>query len=163
MFFRFIFFACLPFLLVACASPSSSPSNPGSNNNQPPLPAPATNEIFTPRDSHQALDYDDKLWVLGGYDATGTILNDVWFSDDGRAWQQATADASWQPRLNFGTVVFNDKMWLLGGNIFQDSTVANFNDSSPSNPGSNGKVIISHPYLLLLLMRFLRLETLIKH
>ena len=136
MFFRFTLFVFLIFLLVACASPSSSPSNPGSNNNQPSLPAPATNEIFTPRDSHQVLNYDDKLWVLGGYEAGDKVLNDVWFSDDGRAWQQATADASWQPRSNFGAVVFNDKMWLLGGSIFiSDTTIIDFNDVWDSTNG----------------------------
>ena len=127
MFFRFIFFALLFVLLVACASPT--------------LPAPAN--IFTPRVSHQVLNYDDKIWVLGGYEAGGKVLNDVWFSDDGRAWQQATANASWQPRRNFGSVVFNDKMWLLGGFISEDSTVANFNDIWDSTNGRDWNLVTS--------------------
>ena len=88
---RFTLFVFLIFLLVACASPSSSPSSPSSPNslggNQPPLPSPATNEIFTPRYKHQALNFDDKIWVIGGVivkDATAVIFNDVWFSSDGR-------------------------------------------------------------------------------
>ena len=111
-----------------------------------PCPAPATNEIFTPRLAHQTLSFDDKIWVIGGVivkDATGVNLNDVWFSSDGRAWQQATADASWKPRSNFGTVVFNDKMWLLGGVTFDGDDFTFLNDVWNSTNGRDWNLVTS--------------------
>ncbi len=40
---------------------------------------------------------------------------DVWYSTDGINWTQATGSAPWQIRSNHVTVVFDGKMWLLGG------------------------------------------------
>ena len=121
------------FLLTSCTSP---------NNNKSPTAA----DIFTPRFKHKALSFDDKIWVIGGSiikDATIVALNDVWFSDGGRAWQQATADASWRPRNNFGAVVFKDKMYLLGGSI-NDSTIDNFNDIWSSTNGRDWHLVTSN-------------------
>ncbi len=63
--------------------------------------------------------FDNKLWVLGGADGSATRLNtsfynDVWWSSDGVAWHQATASADWSVRVA-AAVVFDGKMWVLGG------------------------------------------------
>ena len=64
--------------------------------------------------------FRDRLWLMGGWfngrlpDASGS--NEVWSSEDGANWKQETKAAGWSPRLGAGIVVFNDKLWILGGN-----------------------------------------------
>jgi len=63
--------------------------------------------------------FQDRMWMMGGW--TGGRLpghsagNEVWSSPDGETWEQATAQAGWGPRLAAGAVVFQDRMWVLGG------------------------------------------------
>ena len=76
-----------------------------------------SNAGWSPRAFHQAVVFDNKIWVMGGgnYVPKHHALNDVWFSEDGVSWTQATETASWGPRLWFSSVVYRDKMWVLGG------------------------------------------------
>jgi len=60
---------------------------------------------------------DRRMWVMGGlmnpfYNAKAS---DVWYSKDGKNWTEATRRAPWQSRQNFGLVVYDRKMWILGG------------------------------------------------
>jgi hypothetical protein len=57
---------------------------------------------------------DGKMWVMGG---EGLLWPDssVWYSTDGKNWTCATLRAPWPGRIDFGLVVFNRKMWILGG------------------------------------------------
>jgi len=73
---------------------------------------------WSPRGGHTALVYNDKMWVIVGeeIDNRRSIqYNDVWYSTDGTAWIQATADAEWSPRSDHQSVVFGQRMWVLGG------------------------------------------------
>ncbi len=72
------------------------------------------------RSSHQALTFDNKMWVLGGTsencpDVQGYLCSDVWYSSDGMNWIEATSSAPWQGRRDFSTLNFDNKMWVLGG------------------------------------------------
>jgi hypothetical protein len=62
--------------------------------------------------------YDNKLWLIGGEDdvvvPTG-LPNDVWYTTDGTTWTRATANAAWGGRFAFAGEVFDNKMWILGG------------------------------------------------
>src|SRR5262249_41899351 len=40
---------------------------------------------------------------------------DVWWSADGKAWKRATRAARWTPRRFHGSVVYDGRMWVLGG------------------------------------------------
>ncbi len=74
------------------------------------------NAGWSPRITSAAA-FDGKLWVLGGNGPPPdgwTVWNDVWWSYDGAAWQQATASAGWSPRMTT-TAVFDNKLWILGG------------------------------------------------
>lgn len=78
----------------------------------------ATNNAgWSPRAFHQAIVFDNKLWVLGGgnYVPQHHALHDVWCSDDGITWTQVTEAAPWGPRLWFSSVVYRDRMWVMGG------------------------------------------------
>jgi len=63
---------------------------------------------------HTSLAYDNKMWVMGGFDGTN-YKNDVWYSTDGITWTQATASAGWSARYTLTSLVFDNKMWVLGG------------------------------------------------
>jgi hypothetical protein len=75
------------------------------------------NAGWSARVRHRSVVYDNKIWVIGGYDGSygGSCKNDVWYSTDGVSWTQATANASWSARAYHTTVVFDNKMWVIGG------------------------------------------------
>lgn len=72
---------------------------------------------WSPRAYHQAAVLNDKIYVFGGgnYVPKYRATNDVWSSKDGVHWQQETDAAPWQSRLWFSSVVYRDRMWVLGG------------------------------------------------
>ena len=61
--------------------------------------------------------HDGKIWVLGGgnYVPKYHALNDVWCSSDGVKWEQVSREAPWSPRIWFSSVVYRDRLWVLGG------------------------------------------------
>jgi hypothetical protein len=63
----------------------------------------------------QAVACGGRIWVMGGlYPHVGSY-SDVWSSADGVKWMRVTPAAGWWPRCNFSVVVFNDRIWVLGG------------------------------------------------
>jgi hypothetical protein len=58
---------------------------------------------------------DGKMWVMGGQDTITIGQSSVWYSTDGKNWTCATPYAPWPGRIDFGLVVHNRKMWILGG------------------------------------------------
>jgi hypothetical protein len=63
--------------------------------------------------------FSDRMWLLGGW-YNGRLpghgaSNEVWSSNDGLTWKQATDHAGWSPRLAAGAVAFKGRMWILGG------------------------------------------------
>ena len=79
-----------------------------------------SDSIWNVRRNHSALVFDNKIWVLGGRERN-TDYNDVWWSNDGAAWTDANArgpeegDEHWTNRFAHTVVVFDEKMWVLGG------------------------------------------------
>ena len=54
-------------------------------------------------------------------DLEDTVYNDVWCSSDGINWTQVTSNAPWAPRGQIGgQVVFNNKLWILGGGTYKE-------------------------------------------
>jgi len=72
---------------------------------------------WSPRAYHQAVVHDGKMWVMGGgnYVPKYSANNDVWSSEDGEHWTQATEHAPWPPRDWFSAVTYRDRIWVLGG------------------------------------------------
>ncbi len=77
---------------------------------------------WSPRRNHGALVFNNKIWVLGGAVSSGQpdqvpsrFLNDVWCTEDGDHWTQATEHAPWSARDGHVSLVFDDKMWVIGG------------------------------------------------
>jgi hypothetical protein len=57
--------------------------------------------------------FENKMWMVGGYDGKRYLI-DVWSSSDGVHWKQIVANTAWSPRTTTLTV-FNGKLWILGG------------------------------------------------
>jgi hypothetical protein len=76
---------------------------------------------WSARGWHTALVFNDKIWVLGGTDNWGedgknaSVLNDVWCSSDGVEWTRVVEHAPWPARSRHVSVVFDNKMWVIGG------------------------------------------------
>ncbi len=72
------------------------------------------------RSGHSTVVFDGKIWILGGWHNGPFLgddyeLNDVWSSTDGVNWTQVTEHAAWVPRQNHKSVVFDGKIWVIGG------------------------------------------------
>lgn len=73
---------------------------------------------WSPRNHHSAVVFGGRLWVLGGWGRAGAAegnLNDVWATADGVSWRPITGQAQWLPRNGHASVVFHERMWVIGG------------------------------------------------
>ncbi|RPI75872.1 MAG: galactose oxidase, partial [Planctomycetaceae bacterium] len=70
-------------------------------------------------DLPMSLVFNDRMWLMGGW-YNGRLpghsaSSEVWATRDGENWQQVTDKAGWSPRISAGTVVFQGRIWVLGG------------------------------------------------
>ena len=86
------------------------------------------NAGWAPRAYHQAIVFNDKIYVFGGgnYLPEYKGYNDVWCSSDGENWEQVTSSAPWHDRLWFSSVVYRGRLWLMGG--WSNHPYKNWND-----------------------------------
>lgn len=80
------------------------------------------NGIYTPFKSSaqaEAIVFKNKIWVVSSYTyndiKTYQYINDIWSSSDGLTWTQEVANTPFAYRSDPKLVVFNNKLWLLGG------------------------------------------------
>jgi len=66
------------------------------------------------RDSQAVVVSEDKIWLTGGMQFEEKILNDIWYSENGKDWFLATASAPWAARQGHGLVSYKDKLWIAG-------------------------------------------------
>ena len=61
--------------------------------------------------------YKEKMWIIGGDPLQGHYQSDVWNSTDGRTWTHVNKGrpVPWGPRALHYTLVFEDKIWVMGG------------------------------------------------
>lgn len=126
---------------------------------------PTTNEVWSSTDGsnwdfvcdapwqrrHMAgwLVYNNRLWVVGGDDNTGNYQNDVWSSADGINWVEETDSVPWANRATQIVTVFNDLMWLMGGqtiNLDPDVVTSGvvYNDVYSSADGVSWTLVTPH-------------------
>jgi hypothetical protein len=76
-----------------------------------------SNAGWAPRAYHQAAVLNGKMYIFGGGNYVPDYLayNDVWSSQDGVHWEKVTDKAPWHERLWFSSVVYRDRIWVLGG------------------------------------------------
>jgi hypothetical protein len=83
---------------------------------------------WSPRAYHQAAVLNNRIYVFGGgnYVPEYHAVNDVWSSADGINWTCETASAPWHERLWFSSVVYRDRIWIMGG--WSNNPYKNWND-----------------------------------
>ena len=69
---------------------------------------------------HASVVFQNKIWVMGGTlgklsNPSTTFYSDVWNSADGSTWSQVLSTAPWGRRANFEAIVYDNKLWVLGG------------------------------------------------
>jgi hypothetical protein len=70
---------------------------------------------FSPRTWFSSEVFNDRIWVIGGLENTGTVKSDVWLSADGETWDLVTGSAGFTPRYGHSTVIHDGKIWVIGG------------------------------------------------
>ncbi len=85
---------------------------------------------FGQRSGFASLVFNGMMWVIGGTDGDGNVLNDVWYSADGVTWNPATNSAPFPARTFHQCLAYNGQLWVMGGEDFFGTP---FNDvwSSP--------------------------------
>ena len=91
------------------------------------------------RYDHTSVVFDGKMWVIGGLKTNGTSerMKDVWYSTNGVDWTQATSSALWVGRIDHTSVVFDNKIWVLGGAMYNPSGNDRLNDVWSSQDGAS--------------------------
>jgi peptidoglycan hydrolase-like protein with peptidoglycan-binding domain len=105
----------------------TNPSLPGIQNAPWPI-----------RSDHTVTVFNNKIWVMGGYNVSGQAFNDIWSSPDGVTWTHVDTDPSlpgiqdapWYARYSFTSLSFNNKLWVIGG----------INPSTPASYSGYGDV-----------------------
>ena len=91
---------------------------------------------FAARDGAGALVFQDKMWLIGGWNSADkknfplSCVNDVWSSSNGIDWKLEKpntfgtdafdSENDWEGRHTAGYVVHDDKMWIVGGDPLQN-------------------------------------------
>lgn len=95
--------------------------------------------------------FHDTLWLMGGFDYFNKrykTYNDVWFSTNGADWTLAKEHCPWKPRgIIHGSVIFNDKIWILGGGLYGHPVPRNetyYNDVWCSSDCRNWTLVLEH-------------------
>lgn len=81
-----------------------------------------TNPSFNSRDGAGLVYYNGLYYLLGGWDdpsGSPATNNEVWTSPDLITWTQQS-NAPWAERHSFGNFVFNNKIWVVGGDYNTD-------------------------------------------
>lgn len=74
---------------------------------------------FTARSGSQTFVFNNKIWMIGGstfIKGNSEYKNDIWSSSDGITWTQEVANAPFAARADHKVLIFNNKLWLIGGN-----------------------------------------------
>ncbi len=77
-----------------------------------------SNTSFTARDKHTVVEFNGKLWLIGGSDENYN-LGDVWSSEDGENWTLVAETPFGLPKKGHTSLVFDNKLWAISG-FFND-------------------------------------------
>ena len=121
----------------------------------------AVSSAWPAREGHQLVVFQGKMWLIGGVNygthhilpwlfggftvGHNTLYNDVWSSEDGIHWTQSTNNASWSPRWDFASEVFNEKIWVIDGMDYYGQDGHLFHDIWSSVDGKNWKLENANP------------------
>ena len=72
---------------------------------------------WTARYYHTSVVFNNRMWVLGGLLYSSIVRNDIWDSTNGADWNRVkdNNNIGWETRYLHSSVVFDGKIWVLGG------------------------------------------------
>lgn len=75
---------------------------------------------WSPRIPSGFVVFKDRMWVMGGtsdfyVNNDETLFSDVWSTADGKEWKLELKNAPWSKRAHHQAVVFDNKIWIMGG------------------------------------------------
>lgn len=76
---------------------------------------------FGERQRHKCVVYDEKIWIIGGRDDSGTNIAKVWYSSDGIVWNEdSSVVEDFLPGSNFEALVRGGSLFVfsVAGGIF---------------------------------------------
>lgn len=94
---------------------------------------------WTARRYAALVNFNGKMYLIGGLDSGNNPFNDVWSSIDGVNWTEETNSAAWTERGGHQVVVYQNELWLMGGEIphYPSVNTEHFNDVWSSADGVN--------------------------
>jgi len=100
------------------------------------------------REDHKCVVFSNKVWLMGGCRGDGDLListtttNDVWSSTDGLNWTMITPAAQWHQRSSFAAIIFDGKMWVIGGYCYAfGHPTIRYSDVWSTTDGSNWTLV----------------------
>ena len=91
--------------------------------------------------------FKGKMWILGGtshyFNGEKHLLNDVWCSENGKKWDLVSRHAPWAPRAHHSTIVFKDRIYVMGGGNYWPKYIG-CNDVWSSSDGINWELETKH-------------------
>src|SRR5688572_7222748 len=107
------------------AAPGSWAQNIKAVSTPTPTPTPisiawipeTSSPAFSSRYRHTSVVFNNRMWVIAGSQIRAPYgpVNDVWYSTDGVNWSRATGNAGFPARTGHASVVFDGKLWVIGG------------------------------------------------
>ncbi|MCY4043875.1 MAG: Ig-like domain-containing protein [Cellvibrionales bacterium] len=106
----------------------------------------ADNAPFPARDSHQTAAINSTLYLMAGWSEENGCdsFNDVWQTQDGKAWTKITENTDFSKRCASAIAVLNDTLYLTGGMEGKDSSRKYLNDAWASTDGENFEKLASN-------------------
>lgn len=104
-----------------------------------------SNAGWSPRLAPGFVVFKNRMWILGGtndfyHNNDTTLFNDVWSSADGKEWKQELANAPWSKRSHGKAIVFDGKLWVMGGGQRSPNAIP-VNDVWCSEDGVNWELV----------------------
>ncbi len=87
--------------------------------------------------------FKNQVFIFGGDANQGKYHSDVWTSTDAINWKNLLFKVPWSPRVLFNSFIFNDKIWILGGQTlpqFSEAEEIFYNDIWSSENGIDWKL-----------------------
>lgn len=104
----------------------------------------APTPVWYGRSFFTATVFQNRIYVIGGEAPSNTQRTDISYTSDGVTWSTSAGGAPFGHRQGHACVVFQDQLWLLGGDQADATPPGNMNDIWSSPDGTNWTRVVEH-------------------
>ncbi|WP_254169596.1 LamG-like jellyroll fold domain-containing protein [Chryseosolibacter histidini] len=93
------------------------------------------------------VNFGNAIWLVGGDANQQRYQTDVWKSTDGVNWTEVISETPWMPRASHMVTVFKGKLWMVGGQEFNNGVLKGdsvFNDVWNSSDGIQWNMVTAN-------------------